>query len=130
MHVELVAEVVAVLRQHAVPKQRVDGDVLLLEAQLELGLEPPDPRRANRSALTIAASYVVGGLIPLAPYMILGNVIIALWYSIAITVVALAVFGFGKARFTGISPWKGASQTVITGGLAAAAAFGLARLIS
>ena len=44
--------------------------------RFELGLEPPDPRRANRSALTIAASYVVGGLIPLAPYMILGNVII------------------------------------------------------
>ena len=98
--------------------------------RFELGLEPPDPRRANRSALTIAASYVVGGLIPLAPYMILGNVIVGLWYSIAITVVALAVFGFGKARFTGISPWKGASQTVITGGLAAAAAFGLARIIS
>ena len=37
--------------------------------RFELGLEAPDPRRANRSAVTIAASYVVGGLIPLAPYM-------------------------------------------------------------
>jgi vacuolar iron transporter family protein len=98
--------------------------------RFELGLEPPDPRRANRSALTIAASYVVGGLIPLAPYMILGNVIEGLWCSVVITIAALAVFGFGKSRFTGIPPWRGAAQTVITGGLAAAAAFALARIIS
>jgi vacuolar iron transporter family protein len=98
--------------------------------RFELGLEPPDPRRANRSAITIAASYVVGGLIPLAPYMILGNVIEGLWWSVVITIVALAVFGFGKSRFTGIPPWRGATQTVVIGGLAAAVAFGLARIIS
>src|SRR5438309_2125127 len=40
--------------------------------RFELGLEAPDPKRALQSALTIAASYVVGGLIPLAPYMIAG----------------------------------------------------------
>src|SRR6202140_1912080 len=96
--------------------------------RFELGLEPPEPGRANRSAITIAASYVVGGLIPLAPYMSLDNVISALRFSVAITILALAVFGFVKSRFTGISPWKGAFQTVVTGGIAAAAAFGLARL--
>ena len=98
--------------------------------RFELGLEPPDPRRANRSAITIAASYVVGGLIPLAPYMILGNVIEGLWWSVVITIVALAVFGFGKSRFTGIPPWRGAAQTVVIGGLAAAVAFALAKSIS
>jgi VIT1/CCC1 family predicted Fe2+/Mn2+ transporter len=98
--------------------------------RFELGLEPPGQGRANRSALTIAASYVVGGLIPLAPYMSLGNVISALRFSVAITILALGVFGFVKSRFTGISPWRGAFQTVVTGGIAAAAAFGLARLVS
>jgi VIT1/CCC1 family predicted Fe2+/Mn2+ transporter len=98
--------------------------------RFELGLEPPDPARANRSAITIAASYIIGGLIPLAPYMISPSVITGLRFSVVITVVALAIFGFGKARFTGISPWKGATQTVVTGGLAAAAAFTLPRLIS
>ena len=39
LHVELVAEVGAVRGQHAVAKQRVDRAVLLLEAELELGLE-------------------------------------------------------------------------------------------
>ena len=35
----------------------------------ELGLEEPDPSRALKSASTIAGAYVVGGLIPLAPYI-------------------------------------------------------------
>lgn len=97
--------------------------------RFELGLEQPDPARANRSAITIAISYIVGGLIPLAPYMIFPNVITGLWYSVAITLIALALFGYVKGRFTGIAPLKGAVQTVVTGGLAAAAAFTLARLI-
>ena len=98
--------------------------------RFEQGLEEPDPRRANRSAVTIAASYIFGGLIPLAPYMILPTVTAGLRYSVIITLIALAVFGYGKSHFTGLSPWKGAAQTVIFGGLAAAAAFLLARLVT
>jgi vacuolar iron transporter family protein len=98
--------------------------------RFELGLEEPDPKRANRSAATIAASYIFGGLIPLAPYMLIPSVATALWYSVGITLAALAIFGFAKSHFTGISPWRGAWQTVITGGLAASAAFGLAKLVS
>ena len=37
--------------------------------RFELGLEEPQRNRASRSAITIALSYVVGGLVPLAPYM-------------------------------------------------------------
>jgi VIT1/CCC1 family predicted Fe2+/Mn2+ transporter len=98
--------------------------------RFELGLEEPDPTRANRSAITIAASYIFGGLIPLAPYMIWPDVSTGLRYSVLITLLALAVFGSVKSHFTGISPLKGAIQTVVTGGLAAAAAFGLARLVA
>jgi VIT1/CCC1 family predicted Fe2+/Mn2+ transporter len=98
--------------------------------RFELGLEAPDPKRALRSASTIAGSYVVGGLIPLAPYMILPNVLTGLWFSVGITLLALLAFGYIKGHFTGISPWRGGLQTVVTGGLAAAAAFAIARLIS
>ena len=96
----------------------------------ELGLEAPDPRRALRSALTIALSYVVGGLVPLSPYMVTNSVMSGLWMSMAVTLVALFVFGFGKARVTGIHPLRGGLQTIIIGGLAAGAAFGIARWIS
>ena len=98
--------------------------------RFELGLEAPNPLRARRSALTIARSYIFGGLIPLAPYMLLHNVLTGLWFSVGITLVALLVFGYIKGHFTGISPLQGGLQTVLTGGLAAAAAFVLAKLIS
>ena len=96
----------------------------------ELGLEKPDPRRALNSALTIALSYVAGGLIPLFPYVLLHTARNALTLSVVVTVIALFLFGYVKGRFTGVRPFKSGIQTVLIGGLAATAAFGLARLIS
>lgn len=98
--------------------------------RFELGLEEPDPRRALRSALTIAVSYVMGGLIPLAPYMFTATASAALVPSVVVTLIALVVFGYVKGRFTGTVPWRSAMQTAVIGGLAAAAAFGIARAIS
>jgi VIT1/CCC1 family predicted Fe2+/Mn2+ transporter len=97
--------------------------------RFELGLEEPDPKRARFSALTIALSYIVGGLIPLAPYFVLPTVHEALIVSIIVTVIALAVFGYVKGRFTVKKPLRSAWQTVAVGGLAAAAAFTLAKLL-
>ena len=98
--------------------------------RFELGFEAPDPRRARNSAVTIALSYILGGLVPLSSYMLVGNLQTALRYSIAVTLVALFVFGYVKGRLTGIAPLRGGMQTVVIGGLASAAAFGLARWIS
>ncbi|HEX4141942.1 MAG TPA: VIT1/CCC1 transporter family protein [Pirellulales bacterium] len=97
--------------------------------KFELGLDPPDPRRARTSALTIAGSYIVGGLIPLSPYFFCRSVSTGLVASVAVTVVALGVFGYIKGRFTGNTPLRSAWQTVAVGGLAAGAAFALARAI-
>jgi VIT1/CCC1 family predicted Fe2+/Mn2+ transporter len=96
--------------------------------KFELNLEPPDPGRAVSSASVIAASYIVGGLIPLAPYFFAHELASALVASVAVTLTALGFFGGIKARFTGIPVWRGSFQTVLIGGLAAAAAFGIARL--
>lgn len=98
--------------------------------RFELGLEEPDPARAGRSASTIAASYIIGGLIPLAPYMISGDILTALGVSVSVTLLALLGFGYIKAKFTDVAPWRGAIQTALVGGLAAAAAFFLARLVN
>jgi len=46
------------------------------------------------------------GLIPLLPYIFLDNVLTTLWTSVAVTPVALFVFGYVKGGFTGISPWR------------------------
>ena len=98
--------------------------------RFELGLEKPDPKRAVSSAGTIAASYIAGGFIPLAPYIFLSRAHSALLLSVAVTLVALAIFGYVKGRYTGARPLRSALQTVVIGGLAAAAAFGLAHLFS
>jgi VIT1/CCC1 family predicted Fe2+/Mn2+ transporter len=98
--------------------------------RFELGLEEPHPARAVRSATAISASYIAGGLIPLAPYMLMPNAPTALRFSVAATIIALAAFGYIKGRFTGAPPLLSSVRTTIIGGLAAAAAYGIARLIS
>lgn len=98
--------------------------------RFELGLEKPDPKRALTSALTIGLSYIAGGLIPLVPYMLAPTVGLGLIFSVIFTLIALLIFGYVKGRFTGAPPLRSALQTSLIGGLAAAVAFGLARLIS
>lgn len=117
------APVVAALRQR--PKSWVD-----FMMRFELGLEEPDPRRALKSAATIAGAYIVGGLIPLGPYIIIDRAQTALVISIIVTLASLTVFGYVKGRFTGTTPVRSALQTVLIGGVAAAAAFMIAKAIS
>jgi vacuolar iron transporter family protein len=98
--------------------------------RFELGLEKPDPKRALTSALTIGLAYIAGGLIPLTPYILIPVTGTALIFSVVFTLAALFIFGYVKGRFTGTSPIRSALQTALIGGLAAAAAFGLAKAIS
>jgi VIT1/CCC1 family predicted Fe2+/Mn2+ transporter len=98
--------------------------------RFELGLEKPDPRRALASALTIAGAYVGGGFVPLGPYLVCASARTALVSSVLVTFLALTVFGYIKGRFTGTTPVRSALQTLLIGGLAAAAAFVIARAIS
>ena len=98
--------------------------------RFELGLEEPEAGRALKSAFTIGGAYVVGGLIPLAPYFLLDTVSRALPVSIALTLAALLIFGGVKGQLTGVAPVRSALQTAIVGSLAAAAAFAIARLVS
>lgn len=133
-------EVARIFREYGLPEDRVERVVDAIRAdkkrwvdfmmRFELGLEKPDPRRARDSALTIALSYIAGGLVPLAPYMLAASLFTALPWSVAVTLAALFVFGFFKARFTGIHPLRGGLQTLAIGGLASAAAYTIARLIS
>lgn len=94
----------------------------------ELGLEKPDPRRATKSALNIGLSYVAGGIIPLSPYFFIADSNEALKISVIATLACLFVFGYFKSKITGINPLMGALRVTMIGALAAAAAFGVAKL--
>lgn len=98
--------------------------------RFELGLEQPEPGRAKRSAATIAGAYIAGGMIPISPYFMTPDMDKALFASTVVTLTALALFGFIKGGFTGIPRMRSALQTLMIGGLAAAAAFALAKAIS
>ncbi|MEO3946804.1 VIT1/CCC1 transporter family protein [Gorillibacterium sp. CAU 1737] len=95
----------------------------------ELGLEKPEPKRARNSSITIGLSYVVGGLIPLSPYILIDEMQTALTLSIIFTLIALFVFGFGKGKFMGTNAVRSAISTTLVGGAAAAVAFFIAKLI-
>lgn len=94
----------------------------------ELGLEEPDPNRAAKSAATIGLSYVVGGMIPLSPYFFTTTPLEGLKISAVITLICLFFFGYFKSKVTGQPVLKGALKVMIIGALAAAAAFGVAKL--
>jgi VIT1/CCC1 family predicted Fe2+/Mn2+ transporter len=98
--------------------------------RFELGLEEPDPRRALHSALTIGGAYILGGLFPLMPYMLSNNGNQALTASVVVTIAALLVFGFVKGHLTNTGPWQSALRTAAIGGIAALAAFMIAKTIS
>ncbi|HJT70570.1 MAG TPA: VIT1/CCC1 transporter family protein [Terriglobales bacterium] len=109
--------------------QRTDAWVDFM-MRFELGLEKPESKRAITSAATIAGAYVAGGLIPLSPYIVLSNAYRGLIISAIVTLAALGVFGFIKGKYTGARALRSALQTMIIGGVAATAAFLLAKLIA
>jgi VIT1/CCC1 family predicted Fe2+/Mn2+ transporter len=132
-------EVADLLRSYGIDKDQVATVVSSIRAdkkrwvdfmmRFELGLEEPDSKRATRSALTIACSYIAGGLVPLAPYFLIHSVHRALAASVVVTLAALLAFGYVKGRFTTDKPFRSAWQTVVVGGLAATAAFIIAKSI-
>ena len=94
--------------------------------KFELGLEKPDPRRATKSALNIGLSYAVGGIIPLSPYFFIDDSREALKFSVIATLICLFIFGYFKSKITGVPILSGALKVMLTGALAAAAAFSVA----
>uniref|UniRef100_A0A2P2JB66 Vacuolar iron transporter n=2 Tax=Rhizophora mucronata TaxID=61149 RepID=A0A2P2JB66_RHIMU len=133
------AEVAEILAQYGIEPHEYGPVVSALRKQpqawldfmmrFELGLERPDPKRALKSALTIAIAYILGGLVPLVPYMFIPRAQDAVLASVVLTVAALLVFGYAKGHFTGNKPFRSAFQTALIGVLASAAAFGLAKAV-
>jgi VIT1/CCC1 family predicted Fe2+/Mn2+ transporter len=132
------AEVAAVFRHYGLDEAQIEPILANFEKnehawvdfmmRFELGLEHPDPSRGVTSALTIGGAYAAGGAIPLAPYLLFSDARAALPWSVAATLAALLAFGYVKGRFTSGKPLRSAAHTVLVGGLAAAAAFAIARL--
>jgi VIT1/CCC1 family predicted Fe2+/Mn2+ transporter len=134
------AEIYEIFEQYGVSRESATPVLRSLQAnpvayvdfmmRFELGLEEPAKGRALQSAATIAIAYIAGGAIPLAPYLVFADVGTALRVSVIVTLIALTIFGGIKGRALGSNLFKSALQTVLIGGIAAAAAFELARLLN
>ena len=149
-------EIYQIFDQYSVPREAATPVLAALQQnhpayvdfmmRFELGLEKPAANRAHRSALTIAFSYIAGGIVPLLPYMfvhapqivggdpmtstLIPTTDAALKFSVLITLLALAGFGALKGRLLGTGALRSALQTSLIGGAAAAAAYTLAHLLN
>ncbi|KAK9311409.1 VIT family-domain-containing protein [Lipomyces starkeyi] len=97
------------------------------------GMEEPPIGREFMSAATIGSAYFLGGFVPLFPYLFVHTVQAGLVLSSIIMVITLFIFGIAKTIFTGNNDklqavWGGV-QMVLTGAVAAGAAFAMVRLI-
>ena len=101
-----------------------------LMMKLELEMERPAKNRAAKSAGTIALSYLVGGFIPLFPYIIISDAKTGLYVSCIVTIMALIIFGYFKSKVTGQPIIKGTIKVTLTGIVAASAAYLLAKAVS
>jgi VIT1/CCC1 family predicted Fe2+/Mn2+ transporter len=138
-HVEA-KEVGDILRGFGVPEEHVPAVVAGISdnpkkwvdfmMRFELGLEKPDARRIYQSPIIIGGAYMLGGLVPLLPYMYYEKVGDALPVSVVVGLVALFAFGAFKGYFTGQKPLRSAMQTTLIGSLAAATAYGVASMIA
>ncbi|GAA5901916.1 Ccc1p [Sporobolomyces salmoneus] len=98
------------------------------------GLEETTDARLFISAITIGLSYFLGGLVPLVPYFFIPTTGEGLVWSAGITAIVLLVFGAFKTYFTGaaigVSGYAyGSITTLLVGGAAAAASFGVIRAL-
>jgi VIT1/CCC1 family predicted Fe2+/Mn2+ transporter len=98
--------------------------------KLELQMVKPSKNRAARSASTIALAYLVGGFIPLFPYIIFTSSKTGFYVSCFVTVLALIIFGYFKSLVTGQPIIKGTLKVALTGIFAATAAYLLAKAVS
>lgn len=98
--------------------------------KLELNMERPAKNRAAKSAMTIALSYLVGGFIPLFPYIVFKVSKDGFYASCVVTIIALLFFGYFKSKVTGQPLVKGTIKVAMTGIIAAAAAYLLAKAVS
>ncbi|KAG6380198.1 VIT family-domain-containing protein [Boletus reticuloceps] len=116
------------------PRWKSDVGLTPFLLKFGVGLEEVPTSRVYGSAITIGLGYLIGGIIPLFPYFFFSRAHIALIYSCLLTGFVLLIFGAVKARVTGAGQgikgylW-GAVSTLLVGGAAAAAAYGIVALL-
>jgi len=96
----------------------------------QVDLEINDTSKLPKTAIIIGLSYAVGGMIPLLPYIYFTNTADAFVWSCSITLIALLIVGFIKSKVNKEPLLWGTFRLMLLGGVAAAVAFGVARIFT
>lgn len=88
----------------------------------ELHIGAGDLEEPKSRALVMGLAYIVGGAVPLLPYLLL-PVRPALAVSVGATIAMLFIVGFVKGRAAGIDRWKSAREMVLVASSAAVIAY-------
>jgi len=97
----------------------------------ELNLAPVDPLQARKSAILVGLAAIVGSLVPLVPFVVIGaNILLGVAVSLVVSTIALFLIGWWKARTTIGHPGRSGAQMAFIGIASAIAGFGIAYLVS
>lgn len=107
----------------ATPEQALE-----VHAREELGVAPDSLGSPVGAAVGSFLSFCVGALVPLIPWFV-GSGIAAVWWSLALAVLAAAVVGVALASFTGRSAWYSAVRQALIAAVAAGVTFAVGRLL-
>ena len=117
-----------VLLERIVTTITADKDVwVAVMMREEHQLAKVDRNRSLKSALVVGVSAMVGSLIPLAPFVVVG-VGPAKWIALTIAAATLFAFGAYKARVTVGHPVKSGAELAIIGTVSALVGYGVGAL--
>jgi len=97
-------------------------------AREELGLNPDELGSPWGVAASSFGSFAVGAVVPVLPWLV-GSGAAAFVASVVLSAIALFLVGAGISLLTGRSSIQSGARQLLVGGLAAAATFGIGRLI-
>lgn len=94
----------------------------------ELKIGAGDLEEPKSRAVVMGMAYIIGGGIPLLPYLIM-SVRPALVVSIAATTLTLFLVGYAKGRAAGVNRWKSAWEMVLVASSAAVIAYAIGKAV-
>jgi VIT1/CCC1 family predicted Fe2+/Mn2+ transporter len=97
----------------------------------ELNLAPVEKTQARKSAILVGLAAIIGSLVPLIPFIVIGrDILLGIAVSLIVSAITLFLIGWWKARTTVGRPTRSGVQMAIIGLASAIAGFGIAFLVS
>ncbi len=110
-----------------VASQLMAHDAIGAHARDELGLSPTTAARPTQAALTSAASFAVGAVLPIGVVLVATSAQLILWVAMA-SLVFLAGLGAISAQIGGAGVWRGTWRVTFWGAIAMAVTAGAGAL--